>query len=65
MKTAYTMTAADRAELAEIEADAANVKLRRKRFFAKLRQRAHRARVSNLQLGLETQNRKNAKETTQ
>jgi len=65
MKTHYTMTAADRAELAEIEADTANVKLRRKRFFAKLRQRAHRAKVSNRSKELESQSRKKAKETTQ
>lgn len=38
----YEMTAADRAELAQIDADAADVKLRRKRFWAKLRQRAYR-----------------------
>ncbi|MCW2405089.1 hypothetical protein M2336_001718 [Sphingobium sp. B1D7B] len=38
------MTDADRAELSEIEADAKHVKLRRKRFFAKLRQRAYRER---------------------
>ena len=37
------MTDDDRAELAQIEADARDVKLRRKRFFAKLRQRAFRA----------------------
>jgi hypothetical protein len=38
------MTAADRAELAEIEAAERDVKARRKRFFAKLRQRALRDR---------------------
>jgi hypothetical protein len=38
----YEWTAEDHAELAEIEADARNVKLRRKRFFAKLRQRRYR-----------------------
>jgi len=41
MQTTYTMTDQDKAELADIEADHANVKLRRKRFFAKLRQRKH------------------------
>lgn len=46
MKKPYIMTAQDKAELAEIEADAANVRLRRKRFFAKLRQRAHRANAA-------------------
>jgi hypothetical protein len=40
----YQMTAADRAELAEIEAAAKDAKARRKRFFAKLRQRTLRAR---------------------
>lgn len=44
MQTTYIMTAQDKAELAEIEADQATAKLRRKRFFAKLRQRAHRAK---------------------
>ena len=44
MQGSYVMTDADRRELAEIEAAAADVKLRRKRFFAKLRQRAHRER---------------------
>lgn len=44
MQSSYIMTPQDKAELAEIEADAANLRLRRKRFFAKLRQRAHRAR---------------------
>jgi hypothetical protein len=44
MQTSYIMTAADKAELASIEADQATAKLRRKRFFAKLRQRAHRAK---------------------
>jgi hypothetical protein len=38
------MTAEDRAELADIEQAEKDVKLRRKRFFAKLRQRALRAR---------------------
>lgn len=38
------MTPEDRAELADIEAAAENVKQRRKRFFAKLRQRAYRER---------------------
>ena len=38
------MTAADRAELEAIEADAADAKARRKRFFTKLRQRALRQR---------------------
>lgn len=38
------MTDDDRAELAQIEADTRDVKLRRKRFFAKLRQRASRER---------------------
>lgn len=45
MKTTYTMTARDKAELADIEVDEMNVKHRRKRFFAKLRQRAHRAKA--------------------
>lgn len=44
MQTSYIMTAQDKAELAEIEADQATARLRRKRFFAKLRQRAHRAK---------------------
>jgi hypothetical protein len=39
---AYEWTAADRAELAEIEAASRDVKARRKRFFAKLRQRRYR-----------------------
>jgi hypothetical protein len=38
------MTAEDRAELAAIEEQAADAKLKRKRFFAKLRQRALRQR---------------------
>jgi hypothetical protein len=38
------MTAEDRAELAEIEQAERGVKARRKRFFAKLRQRALRQR---------------------
>lgn len=42
--TGYQMTAEDRAELAAIEAQAKDAKLRRKRFFAKLRQRALRQR---------------------
>ena len=40
----YRMSEADRAELALIENEAEDVKLRRKRFFAKLRQRAYRER---------------------
>lgn len=44
MQGSYVMTDADRRELAEIDAAAADVKLKRKRFFAKLRQRAHRKR---------------------
>lgn len=44
MQTDYRMTDADRAELAEIEKAASDVKLRRKRFWSKLRQRAYRAR---------------------
>lgn len=41
------MTEADCAELADIEADQANAKLRRKRFFTKLRQRAYRERKAS------------------
>ena len=44
MKNTYHMTALDLAELAQIEVDAENAKLRRKRFFAKLRQRAYRTK---------------------
>jgi hypothetical protein len=44
MQSSYQMTAEDKAELAEIEAAERDVKLRRRRFFAKLRQRALRAR---------------------
>lgn len=44
MQSNYTMTDEDKAELAEIEAAERDVKLRRKRFFAKLRQRALRQR---------------------
>jgi hypothetical protein len=44
MPLGYEMTAADKAELAEIEAAAKDAKDRRRRFFAKLRQRALRAR---------------------
>lgn len=44
MDNAYNLTAQDKAELADIEASQADAKLRRKRFFTKLRQRAFRAR---------------------
>ena len=47
MRATYQMTPADKAELAAIEADQASVRLRRRRFFAKLRQRAFRARKAN------------------
>jgi hypothetical protein len=40
----YVLTDADKLELAQIEADARDVKDRRKRFFSKLRQRAYRER---------------------
>lgn len=40
----YKMTDADKAELAQIEADSKDVKARRRRFFAKLRQRVYRER---------------------
>lgn len=41
----YVLTDADKLELAQIEADARDVKDRRKRFFSKLRQRAYRERL--------------------
>lgn len=44
MTPSYEMTADDRAELDEIEQAEKDVKLRRRRFFAKLRQRALRVR---------------------
>lgn len=45
MQSKYKMTDADKAELAQIEQDDRDVKARRKRFFAKLRQRAYRVRA--------------------
>lgn len=46
MQKEYDMTEADIAELAEIDADRSAVRLRRVRFFAKLRQREYRKRTA-------------------